>query len=352
MEPYNIDLRSDTVTKPTNEMLTTIFSSKVGDDVFEEDPTVQLLQTTIAQFFGKENALFFPSGTMSNLTSILCWCDKRGSEIIVGNNSHIFLFEQGGASQFGGVSLHCIPNLDDGTMILEDIRNAIRDDDIHEPTTRLIAIENTHNACGGKILPREFLINIKELALEYNLPIHLDGARIWNALQESEMDAIEMGSYVDSISVCLSKGLGAPIGSLLVGSNELIKKAKRIRKALGGGMRQSGIVASAGLVGFHDFLNNIIAIDHENMKILANIIKDLPGFIIQEEVQTNILFIHIHSDIHDEQSISLLLKNKNILVSAWSKNLIRVVVHRNISRPEIEYVGAIFKEISMLLVIC
>jgi threonine aldolase len=163
------------------------------------------------------------------------------------------------------------------------------------------------------------------------------------------MTPIEMAYYVDSMSVCLSKGLGAPIGSLLIGNKELITKAKRIRKSLGGGMRQSGIVALAGLVGFNDYLNNLLENDHNNIKILANIIKDLPGFKIQEEVQTNILFIHIDSDIHDEQSISLLLKRKNILVSAWSKNLIRVVTHRDISRAEIEYVGAIFKEISTLL---
>ena len=236
-------------------------------------------------------------------------------------------------------------------MILEDIKNAIRDDDIHEPTTQLIAIENTHNACGGKVLPEEFFFHLRELADENELPIHLDGARIWNALQESEMTPIKMASYVDSMSVCLSKGLGAPIGSLLVGSKELITKARRIRKSLGGGMRQSGVVAVAGLVGFNDYLNNVLQNDHANIKILANIIKDLPGFKIQDEVHTNILFIHIHSDIHDEQSISLLLKEKNILVSTWSKNLIRVVAHRNISQPDIVYVGAKFKEISTLLAV-
>jgi len=349
MNQHNIDLRSDTVTKPTNEMRTTMFSAKVGDDVFEEDVSVHLLQTTIADYFGKESALFFPSGTMSNLTAILSWCNKRGSEIIVGNNSHIFLFEQGSSAQYGGVSIHTVQNLEDGTMILEDVENAIRDDDIHEPSTELIAIENTHNACGGKVLPEEFFFHLRKLANEHNLPIHLDGARIWNALQESEMTPVKMASYVDSMSVCLSKGLGAPIGSLLLGSKELITKARRIRKSLGGGMRQSGVVAVAGLVGFNDYLNNLLENDHNNIKILANIINDLPGFKIQNEVHTNILFIHIHSDIHDEQSISLLLKKKNILVSAWSKNLIRVVTHRDITRAEIEYVGAIFKEISTLL---
>ena len=349
METYNIDLRSDTVTKPTNEMRTTMFTAKVGDDVFEEDPSVKLLQDTIANYFGKECALFFPSGTMSNLSAILSWCNKRGSDIIVGTDSHIFLFEQGGAAQFGGVSIHTVQNLEDGTMILEDIKNSIRDDDIHEPSTALIAIENTHNACGGKVLPKNFLINLKDLANEYELPIHLDGARIWNALQESEMTPIEMASYVDSMSVCLSKGLGAPIGSLLVGSNELITKAKRIRKALGGGMRQSGVVASAGLIGFQDFLNNVLQKDHDNIKILANKIQNIPGFEIQDEVHTNILFIHIHSNILDEQSVTSLLKTKNILVSAWSKKLIRVVCHRDISRPDIEYVSCIFEEISTLL---
>ena len=158
---YNIDLRCDSATKPTSEMQTTMFNATVGNDVFEEDPTVQQLQTTIAEYFGKESALFFPSGTMSNLTAILSWCNKRGSEIILGNKSHMFLFEQGGAAQFGGVSFHTVQNKDDGTMILEDIVNAIRKDDIHEPSTELIAIENTHNACGGKVLPKDFFVHLK-----------------------------------------------------------------------------------------------------------------------------------------------------------------------------------------------
>ena len=210
-----IDLRSDTVTKPTPEMRKAMSEAVVGDDVFGEDETIQQLENRVAQLFQKDAALFFPSGTMSNLTSILTWCPNRGSEIIVGDNSHIFLFEQAGASQFGGVSPRTVPNLPDGTFDLDTLKTAIRDDDIHEPSTKLICIENTHNACGGKVLPISFMKDLKAIA--DNIPIHLDGARIWNALYASRSTPPEIASYVDSLSVCLSKGLGAPIGSLLVG---------------------------------------------------------------------------------------------------------------------------------------
>ena len=222
-----IDLRSDTVTKPTIRMLKSIVDNfhSVGDDVYEEDIIVQKLQQKLSTMFNKEDALFFPSGTMCNLTSLLSWCN-RGSEIILGNKSHIFLFEQGGAAQYGGIAFHTIPNLEDGTMDIQSVQGAIRDDDIHEPETSLIAIENTHNACGGKVLPVDFLKSMSDIGKTHNIPIHLDGARIWNALQESKLDAKDIGQYVDSISVCLSKGLGAPVGSVLLGhfvqNNEVI----------------------------------------------------------------------------------------------------------------------------------
>jgi len=203
-----IDLRSDTVTKPNDKMREAMFTAIVGDDVYEEDPTIIALETRVAQMFGKESALFFPSGTQSNLTAALIWCNCRGSEMIVGDNSHMFLWEQAGASQFGGISMRTVPNLSDGTMDLDNIRNSIRDDDFHEPITKLICIENTHNACGGKVLPLEFLTNLKALADSYNLPIHLDGARVWNSITKMNIQPSEIAKYVDSLSVCLSKGLG------------------------------------------------------------------------------------------------------------------------------------------------
>lgn len=333
---HKIDLRSDTVTKPSQDMYNAMFSAEVGDDVYEEDKSVQQLQTTLVEYFGKESALFFPSGTMCNLCALLCWC-WRGCEIIVGEQSHIFLFEQGGASQFGGICMRTLPNKEDGSMELTKIEKAIRDDDIHEPITSLICIENTHNACGGKVLKESFLQELRHLSKQRNIPVHLDGARIWNALQESTISPIEMGSYVDSMSVCLSKGLGAPVGSVLLGSNDFIKKAKRMRKALGGGMRQSGVLANAGLIGFRDFQNGLLKEDHLYTKLIAHEIAKIPGFIPQEKVETNILFVVIDHPTHNEKTVVEFFKTHNILVSCWDTNLIRIVLHRNITKDDVEY---------------
>ena len=247
----------------------------VGDDVYGADPTIILLENSVASMFHKESALFFPSGTMSNLTALLTWCDSRGSEVIVGDKSHIFLFEQSGASQFGGISYRTIQNNEDGTMNLHAIKNGIRENDIHEPITRLICIENTHNVCGGKILPLEYISNLRQISNQYSIPIHMDGARIWNAITEYGIEPQEAVKNIDSISVCLSKGLGAPVGSLLIGTKDFIQNAKRIRKALGGGMRQSGILAAAGLVALNDFRLGILIKDHIKTKKIANELQKL-----------------------------------------------------------------------------
>ena len=347
-----IDLRSDTVTKPTLEMRTAMAQAIVGDDVFGEDETIQLLENRVAQMFDKEAALFFPSGTMSNLTAILTWCPNRGSEIIVGDNSHIFLFEQSGAAQFGGVSPRTIKNLPDGTFDLNAVKLAIRDDDIHEPSTKLICIENTHNACGGKVLPISFMKDLRALA--NNIPIHLDGARIWNAIYASRNTPQEIACYVDSLSVCLSKGLGAPIGSLLVGPADFIKKARRIRKALGGGMRQVGILGAAGLKALDDFETGILFYDHIRSFNLARALKKCKSFKLHD-VQTNIIFmdIVIYDKSWNKHNVSLninnLLKEKGIRISAWAPLLIRIVVHRDINEDDIEKTIQAFKEVDEYL---
>ena len=341
MELKIIDLRSDTVTKPTKDMLTSIIDNfeDVGDDVYEEDKVVQELQRRLSFMFNKEDALFFPSGTMCNLTSILCWCN-RGSEIILGDKSHIFLFEQAGAAQYGGVAFHPLPNIENGTLNIQQVKDAIREDDIHEPNTSLIAIENTHNACGGKILPLIFLNAIYEIGKKNNIPVHMDGARIWNALQETNLRPDEIGSYADSISVCLSKGLGAPVGSVLLGPKGFIKKAKRVRKSLGGGMRQSGILAAAALVALNDFENGILKIDHEHVKLLARELSLLGGFTPQAVVETNILFIDVSFKASD---VVEFMKKQNILISAWEPHLLRIVVHRNITEEDIKRVISAFQ---------
>ena len=350
-----IDLRSDTVTQPSYEMRKSTLDCLVGDDVYGEDQTIHLLQKRAAKMFNKEAALFFPSGTMSNLTAILTWSSKRGSEIIVGDKSHIFLYEQCGASQFGGVSLRTLPNLPDGTMDIETINLSIRDNDIHEPTTSLVCIENTHNACGGQVLPIKFLQDLKLLSLDKNIPIHLDGARIWNALTYMNESPYKIGELVDSLTVCLSKGLGAPIGSLLIGTKEFIEKAKRIRKALGGGMRQVGILGAMGLVALDNFDDVIILNDHIRSKKIADIIVLLHSFQVKYPVVTNIIFIDILS--YDKSwkkeeistNVALLFKDKGIRVSAWSPEVIRLVIHKDVNDTDIDYIIKSITEISHLL---
>ena len=348
-----IDLHSDTVTKPTNEMREAMATAIVGDDVSCEDPTIKILENRVAQMFQKESALFFPSGTMSNLTALLIWCNNRGSEFIVGDNSHMFLFEQAGAAQFGGVSPRTVPNLPDGTMDLNLVRLAIRDDDIHEPQTKLICIENTHNACGGKVLSISFMEDMKALADTHNIPIHLDGARIWNALSATDMKPYKIGKYVSSLSVCLSKGLGAPIGSLLISDSKFIEKARRVRKALGGGMRQVGILGAAGLKALDDFESGILIVDHIRTLKLADSFKRLTFLKVRENIQTNIIFADIVSKYYciNSQIISDMLKEKGIIISVWAPMLIRVVVHRDISYLDIEKTIKAFEEIDKNLTI-
>ena len=350
-----IDLRSDTVTTPTNKMRDAMYNAIVGDDVFGDDPTVSLLESRVASMFRKESALFFPSGTMSNLSAVLTWCPNRGSEIIVGDKSHILLFEQTGASQFGGVALRSVPNLDDGTMDIEKIKLSIRDDDIHEPITKLICIENTHNVCGGKVIPISFIKELRTLADEYNIPVHMDGARIWNACVASKKKLYEITEHVDSISVCLSKGLGAPVGSLLIGSAEFIAKARRIRKALGGGMRQSGVLANAGLVALKDFeTTNMIREDHIKARVISEAIRKLNIFQI-DTIETNIVFINIRltsavqSDVNIASDIVTMFKERGVLISAWNPLLLRLVIHRDISLYSIHTVIYAFNEISDII---
>lgn len=240
-----IDLRSDTVTKPSSLMRKVMFEAEVGDDVFEEDPTVNKLEHRVATMFGKESSLFLPTGTMSNLAATMAWCGSRGSEAIVGSSSHIYLYEQSNIAQIAGVSPHVLPNQLDGTIDLNLIERGIRANNIHFPVTELISIENTHNYCGGRIIPSTYLESLYQLAKSNNIPVHLDGARIWNAASASGTTLSKLAESADSITACLSKGLGAPVGSMLVGPTSFIKKARRIRKALGGGMRQSGMTTDS-----------------------------------------------------------------------------------------------------------
>ncbi len=285
-----IDLRSDTVTLPTPAMRQAMAEAEVGDDVYGEDPTVNRLQQLAASLVGKEAGLFVPSGTMSNLAAVLAHCN-RGDEVILGNKSHTFLFEAGGISALGGVHSCQIPNQPDGTLILEDIQNAIRSNDIHNPVTRLICLENTHNRCGGVVLSAEYTRQVGELAHKHDLSLHLDGARLFNAAVGQGVNAKELADPADSVSICLSKGLSAPVGSVLCGSKEFIQRALRIRKQLGGGMRQAGILAAAGIVALETMVERL-AEDHRRAARLAEGLRCLPDIQADpEKPATNMVFL-------------------------------------------------------------
>ena len=340
-----IDLRSDTVTLPTNEMKQFIMDSPLGDDVYGEDPSVNLLQKKIAKIFNKESALFVPSGTMANLISVLTHCN-RGDEVILGNKSHIFFYEAGGISAFGGVHSHQINNNDDGTININDIENAIRKKgDDHFPKTKLICLENTHNACYGSPINTDFFSEVKNIAKKHNIPIHLDGARIFNAAIALNKSVDKLTKDCDSVSCCLSKGLSAPVGSVILGSKNFISKAKSLRKALGGGMRQAGLIASAGIFSLDHMINRIID-DHSNAKILAsklNLIKNLE--INLNQVQTNIIFIYNRDKTLSNQDLLLSLEKNNIKIDYKGNSKFRLVTHSGFRKEDINAVIKIFRKI-------
>ncbi|XP_001357814.3 probable low-specificity L-threonine aldolase 2 [Drosophila pseudoobscura] len=295
-----VDLRSDTVSQPTAEMRARMATAVVGDDVYGEDPTINELEAKTAAIFGKEAGLFVPSGTMGNLLAIMVHCHKRGAEALVGDLSHIFLYEQGGASHLAGVQLATLKNEPDGTFCLTELRRRIRHDDYHEPITSLVVVENTHNICGGKVIPLAFLDELANLLRQPGvgcapIALHMDGARVFNAAAALGVSVARICRDFDSVSICLSKGLSAPVGSVLVGSQRFISQARRLRKALGGGMRQAGILAAAGLVALEEVVP-LLGKDHERTKRIANAIHNLqsPNITVDlDTVQSNILLIEI-----------------------------------------------------------
>ena len=290
-----IDLRSDTVTLPTPTMREAVYHAELGDDVFGEDPTTNRLEKMAADQMGKEAALLVPSGTMGNLICVLTHC-ARGEEVILGDKSHTFLNEAGGISALGGIQPHTVPNQPDGTMRLEDIEAAIRGDNIHFPRTRLICLENTHNRCNGSPLTAGYIDSVAALAKRHGLSVHLDGARIFNAAVALGVNVTELTESVDSLIFCLSKGLSAPIGSMVCGSQEFIAEALRTRKVLGGGMRQTGVIAAAGTIALEQMLDRL-AEDHMNARRLAEGIAQTPGLSIDPaRIKSNIIFFDLVGD--------------------------------------------------------
>lgn len=328
-----VDLRSDTVTLPTPEMRQAMANADLGDDVYGEDPTVNRLQEVAADMLGKEAGLFVASGTMGNLAAALAHC-QRGDEVILGKKSHTYLFEAGGISALGGVHSCQLPNQPDGTIALDDIRAAIRPDDDHCPVTRLVCLENTHNRCGGVSLSVEYTRSVGQLVHQHGLQLHLDGARIFNAAAAQGVSAKELAAPVDSVTFCLSKGLCAPVGSVLCGSKEFIARAHRIRKQLGGGMRQAGILAAAGLMALEQMTGRLSE-DHARARRLAAGLAQIPGVILDPGTPyTNMVFlslaegvIALESDEDPAEMVAARLAEQGILVGVADRNRFRLVTH-------------------------
>ena len=340
-----IDLRSDTVTLPSKKMKQFIMESPLGDDVYGEDPSVNLLQNKIAKIFNKEAGLFVPSGTMANLIAVLTHCN-RGDEVILGDKSHIFYYEAGGISAYGGIHSFQLHNNDDGTINLDDIKKSIRAiGNDHFPKTKLICLENTHNACYGAPIDTDYFNQVRKIANKHNLSIHLDGARIFNAAIALNKSVDILTRDCDTISCCLSKGLSAPVGSVLLGNKDFILKAKQIRKALGGGMRQAGLIASAGIFSLDNMVDRI-SNDHENAKILAYELDKLTNIEINlNYVYTNIIFIYNrHSKVSNEELLNELEKN-NIKIDYKGNSKFRLVTHSGFKKDDINSVVTVFKEI-------
>lgn len=330
-----IDLRSDTVTKPTMAMRKAMAEAEVGDDVYGEDPTVNRLQELAADMLGKEAALFVPSGTMGNLVSVLTHCG-RGDEMILGDQAHIFLYEQGGSAAMGGVHPRTVPNLPDGTMDLNQVEAAIRGENEHFPISRLIAVENTHNRCGGRALPVAYMDAIGELAHRHGLKLHVDGARLWNASVALNVSPARLVQHADSVSVCLSKGLAAPVGSLVVGSHDFVARARRMRKVLGGGMRQAGVIAAAGIVALTEMVERL-ADDHANAKRLAQGLAQLDGIEIDPDaVETDIVIFSLNRADMTPAQLAAGLRERGVLLSPIGGSRLRAVTNYHVTGADID----------------
>ena len=328
-----VDLRSDTVTHPTPAMREAMYRAEVGDDGYGEDPTVHRLEELAAERLGKEAAVFVASGTMGNLVAVLTHCG-RGDEAILGSESHIFWNEVGGIASLGGVHVRTVSNAPDGTLPLSAVETAIRADNIHFPRTRLICLENTHNRCSGKALTLEYTHQVAQLAQRYGLRVHLDGARIFNAAVALGVAPTSLTRDADSVQFCLSKGLSAPVGSLLCGSTEYIKEARRWRQTVGGGMRQAGVIAAAGVVALETMVDRL-AEDHEHAKLLAQGLANTPGILIDpDEMQTNIVIFRIRG-MASEVFIQRLAAG-GVKASNYWGGLVRMVTHYGIGREDIE----------------
>jgi threonine aldolase len=333
-----IDLRSDTVTKPTPEMLAAMTAAAVGDDVFGEDPTANELERRTAALFGKEAGLFVPTGTMSNQIAVRVHCRPQ-DEVLLESTSHVYLWEAGGPAALSGVTLRVIDGVN-GVLSVADLEDKLHPDDMHSVRTRLVCLENTHNRGGGTVYPLDSTAAVAAWARANGVAMHLDGARIWNAIVASGVSAAEWGRHFDTISVCFSKGLGTPVGSALLGPRELIDRGRRVRKLFGGAMRQIGFLAAACLYALDHHIDRL-AEDHANAKLIAAAVADVPGFTpTPPAVETNLVWFEADARHGTAKDVANRLKEKGVLVAALGKNVIRIVTHLDASREQCERAAA------------
>ena len=339
-----VDLRSDTITLPTASMRNAMASAVVGDDVFGEDPTVNRLEEMAAERLGKAAGLFVASGTMANLVCQLTHCG-RGDDMILGDQAHIFFYEQGGSSAVGSIHPRTIPNQPDGTLLLEDIESAVRPENVHFPVTRLLVLENTHNRCNGAPLASDYLQAVRRLADNYSLKVHVDGARLFNAAAALDVPPADLAAPADSVSVCLSKGLAAPAGAVVCGDRSFIDRARRARKVLGGGMRQAGVLAAAGIVALTEMVERLVE-DHVNARRLAQGLAGLENISIDPDVvKTNIVFFESVGNGAAADRLAADLADGGVRVLPTGKRRLRAVTHYHISAEDIDRALQVFKDV-------
>jgi threonine aldolase len=329
-----IDLRSDTVTRPTPGMRAAMHAAEVGDDVFRDDPTVIRLEERVAELFGKEAALFVPSGTMSNQIAVKAHTHP-GDELLCDVNCHIYNYEAGGPAQLSGVTCRTLDG-DFGVLDVTQLEDTIRPDDEHQVRTRLVCLENTHNRGGGRVYPLEKIQAIHEWTRKHDLILHLDGARLWNAIVATGIAAKQWARRFDSVSVCFSKGLGAPVGSALAGPKELVARGRRIRKLFGGGMRQAGVVAAAALYALDHHVERL-AEDHRNAQTIARAIADTPGLTLTPpEVETNLIWFEVDRERCTAKTLATALKERGVLIHAAGPQRLRACTHLDVSAAQAE----------------
>jgi threonine aldolase len=339
-----IELRSDTMTQPTAAMRQAMAQAEVGDDVFGEDPTVNRLEEMAADRLGKEAALYVSSGTMANLVSQLSHCG-RGDEIILGSHAHTFFYEQGGSAAVGGLHPRTVSNQPDGKMALAEIEAAIRGDNVHFPRSRLILLENTHNICNGCPLEINYMQAVGDIARRHRLKIHVDGARFFNAAIALGVAPEDLAAEADSVSFCLSKGLAAPVGSMVCGTQDFINEARRARKLLGGGMRQAGILAAAGIVSLNEMVERL-AEDHANAKKLAEGLAEIAGLSIDpDQIRTNIVFFELADNPMSAEQFAQKLDAAGVRMLPTGAQKVRAVTHYHITSKDIDQALAVISKV-------